>query len=662
MYTNKLINNYSIIINSLILINNHYNGKYKTQLNKNFNTIMRMIILIEEIQIILFQKKNISEFFEKIEILNMDDYELIDIDNEYFFYHLNMNDYKKYVELFEYLKKIFRCIQNFCFQIKIINSEIKDKIFKIQKSNNIKKSSKSSSSDYYKKTLETFIIKKSRSISKKDIINEIISYLLNLKKRNNNKLLEINKKFHENNIYIYDDDIDDMKVKLNKENITKLNEIKSIILSIYMKLSSGRKDEDIINEIIYKLVLIHLNEIIIEIKKIISLNYKKISNSKTEENIIIEIIIKIIETTDAVNRIAEIKKILDKNYISSNSINDNVYLIIRLILGIKENKKIIIRDIKNELNINKIFILDKYLKENDYKILILNIEEIKNKLREYETDKIKKINKIISKIKIDDTSDLMILNKYYNLINSWDNIFIYDIDKIFYMINETNEIKRDIEKTNLLDQNIKDLILNNIVYYSYDIEDKITLEISKFIIPIEKSKNDINKFNINHIKDIIKIIELYHKLVSNNLTDKKIMEIITEILRYNNHNEYEYLLKEFTIINLYYKFDYNFIIFDSDDTFKIYLEKLYIYKNYIYIIRNLYIFLLSIKDNFNLLFSTIEKIKTKLELYKKVDSSLKENLLNKLNMVNEDKNNGIIFNNLRQIEEYINKLIYKNSK
>ena len=92
VYTNKLLNNYSIIINTLILINDHYNGKYKTQLNKNFNTIMRMIILIEEIQIILFQKKNISEFFEKIEILNMDDYELIDIDNEYFFYHLNMNE------------------------------------------------------------------------------------------------------------------------------------------------------------------------------------------------------------------------------------------------------------------------------------------------------------------------------------------------------------------------------------------------------------------------------------------------------------------------------------------------------------------------------------------------------------------------------------------
>ena len=329
-YIINLLNNYSLIINTLKEINDHYYGKYKTQLNKNFNTMMRMIILIEEIQIILFQKKNINDFFEKIEILNMDDYQLIYIDNEYFFYHINMNDYKKYVELFEYFKKIFISIQNFYFQVKIINNEIKENIFKIQKRDNIKKSSKSSSSDYYRKTLETFIIKKSKSISKKNIINEIISYLLNLKNRNNTKLLKIKQIFNEKNIYIYDDDIDVMKVKLNNEDITKLNEIKSIILSIYMKLSSGRKDEDIINEIIFKLILFHLNEIIIEIKNIISSNYKKKSNSKTEENIIIEIIIKVIEIADAVNRITEIKKILDNNYISINSKNDNIYLIIKL--------------------------------------------------------------------------------------------------------------------------------------------------------------------------------------------------------------------------------------------------------------------------------------------------------------------------------------------
>jgi hypothetical protein len=153
------------------------------------------------------------------------------------------------------------------------------------------------------------------------------------------------------------------------------------------------------------------------------------------------------------------------------------------------------------------------------------------------------------------------------------------------------------------------------------------------------------------------IIELYNKLVNSNLVDNKIKEIINVILKINNHNLYEYLYNNFIIINLHYKFDYNFIYIDNYDKFKEYLEKFYLYKNYINVIIKLYEYLLFIKDNFNLIYSIIEKIKKKIELYKKIDNTLMEILFEKLNIVNTKKNNGIIFRNYKDINIYLEKLI-----
>ena len=660
-YIERLLLNYSIIIERLILYNENYDGKLKKVIHKNLNTIKYLIILFQEISLLIYYKK-IDDFFKLIDGINLNNYNLIDItDESIFFYHININDYNVYVELFEYLKKFLSNIQIFFREIITIKNEINTKISDLQRRQIIIKSS--SSLDYYRKTLETLNIKKSSgSVTKKIIINDIIRYIYNLKKRNNKKFKELKNVLNENDIYIFDEDDEIIKRKLEKENKETLNKINEFVLSKYMKLSSEKKEGEIINEIIFRLINFYLNDLLEEIRSVITSNFNIKQHSKNDEEIILEIINIVIFGTNIIKIKADISNLINKYYKKKeNSENDKdvINKIINLILEIRENKKEIIRNIKSELNINQIFILDKYFKENDYKILIKFIDEIRNMLREQDNKTLKKINKILSNFKIDIVidKDLVNLNKYYTFINTFDNINIFEIDKILYMINESNEIKKGIDQSNLLNPDIKQLFLDKIIYYSYDLLDNINVEVSKFFIPINKNKDEIMKLEKKNINDIMKIIELYNKLVNSNLTDNKIKEIIIQILKINNHNLYEYLNNKFLIINSHYKFDYNFIYFDNYDNFKKYLERFYLYKNYINEIIKLYEYLLSVKDNFNLIYSIIEKIKKKIELYKKIDNTLMEILFEKLNIVNTKKNNGIIFGNYKDINTYLEKLI-----
>ena len=667
-----LLTRYSIIIEILILYNENYNGKLKNTINRNLNTIKYFIILIKEIEIIINYKKDINEFIEFINTLKIDDYTLKDIDNDIFLYHIRMDYYKILVELFEYLKNILKTIQIFFDEIKNIKDEINNKIKELQ-IREIKINS-SSSLDINRKILDLYIINKnSKSITKKYIINDIIKNIISLKYKN--KITELKKIFNNNNIYIFDEyieDNDDDKIDhiikiLNKENKKKLEEINNLILSQYLKLSSNIKYEDLINEIIFKLINIHLDDLLEDIKNTISLNYeKKMSNTTNEEDIILEIIKNVLLEKDISKKISHVKRILNKNYIKTASLSKRdktITIIINKIKEIKENenKKNIIKNIRDELNIKGIFILDKYLKEDDYNLLIIFINEIRDILRIEDNIKLKKINNIISKFKRENiiNKDLNKIEKYYKFINSWDKLYMYENNNIFYMINETNEIKKEIQECKLLNDDIKDKFLSKITYFSFDLLDNIEIEVGHFMIKIDKIHTYITSF---YCDDIMNIMKLYHNIVSNNFKDNKIIENINKILKINNHNSYEYLLEEFKIINKYYHFDYDLISFDNYNNYQKYLEKLYIYKNYIYIIRNLYKFLLSINDNFNLLYTTIEKIRNMIILYKKIDSSLKEILFNKLNDVNREMNNGIIFNDYIDIDRNLNKLIDRYSK
>jgi len=78
------------------------------------------------------------------------------------------------------------------------------------------------------------------------------------------------------------------------------------------------------------------------------------------------------------------------------------------------------------------------------------------------------------------------------------------------------------------------------------------------------------------------------------------------------------------------------------------LNVIYLYKNYIYQIKNLYDFYLSIKDNFNLSYTTVKNIE-KINI-NKLNQALLEELLKELNKVNKNHKLEIIF---RTYEDFI---------
>ena len=597
-----ILSNYSIIIERLILYNELYNGKLKEIINRNLNTIKYLIIILESIQLSIIYK-NIDEFFDIFESLKIDDYNLKEFDKELYLYHINMNDYKIYVELFEFFKNIIKNIKKFCDDIKEIKTNIINKIKEIKTNiNNNVSSSSSGSLNIYKSIL-----------------------------------------------------ISQLTRKKNYQVI----------------LSSSKNNEEIIKEIIINLIRYHINDLFEDLKKFI-LNYYNIKEDRINEDyIIIKIIYYVLLNNN--HSITDIKEIINNNYIKKNNSIEDKYIIDILINSINKilriNSKIdILIDIKNQLNINQIFILDEYIKDDDYKILILNITIIENKLRVLDNTILKKIYKIISKFnkyKVIN-NDLNKLDKFYKFINSINYIYINDIDKIYYFINETNNIKKEFETSDLFTKEIKDLFIEKFslqfsLQFTLQSYDNIAIETKKYSKLLEKNKNYIIKVNFNYIKDIMKIIELYHKIVSNNLTDKNINDIVIEILKINNHDYYDYLYNEFVKNNLYYKIDYNIIFFDNNYNFKKYLEKFYIYKNYINVIIKLYEYLLSLDDNFNEIYITIKKIRNILLLYKKIkeEELFNTKLLDKLNYINDNNKNDYKYENIKDIDDGLTKIINK---
>jgi ADP-ribose pyrophosphatase YjhB (NUDIX family) len=79
-YIERLLFNYSIIIERLILYNENYEGKLKKVIHKNLNTIKYLIILFQEISILIYYKK-IDDFLKLIDGINLNNYILTDITN-----------------------------------------------------------------------------------------------------------------------------------------------------------------------------------------------------------------------------------------------------------------------------------------------------------------------------------------------------------------------------------------------------------------------------------------------------------------------------------------------------------------------------------------------------------------------------------------------------
>ena len=475
-------------------------------------------------------------------------------------------------------------------------------------------------------------------ITKYDLINEIIIiFLLNLVKIDRNKILKIREEIvildeylNEETTYdIFFKSQDKIKELLDKQTIDKIVKIKEILIYnfSYKNLSSGIKNEELINEIINSLFEIQINKIFNNIKDIISSNYIKKSNSKIEDDIILEIIKKVFITqpNDRIRTIENIIIVYYNKIENSNSNEEVIYRIIEEVVKKRNNKTII--NIRKKLNIKAFFKLEKYLHENDYLKLLTSVDEIRDILRQEENKKLIQINKIIlSQKKIYNDEDYNKLDYIYNFLNSLKLIYIYNINKIYYVVDEQNLINYYINKSKLIN---KKLILNKIIYISNtNSGDDIEYNNDNFKIKIDLYNKEINKLkNIDDLKNLVKIYEIYNKIVSNNLTDIKIKENVKKILMMVKSHYDDIIKQRFKEINENYKFDYEITN----------IENFYLYKNYINVIIKLYEYLLSIKDNFNLIYSTIDKIKNKIGLYKKIDKTLMKLLFEKLNKINEDK-------------------------
>jgi hypothetical protein len=704
----ELIKNYSVIIEIFLRnYNIYYKGKYKNDIEYNIKQMNDMNNFLTNINYLLQINKKIDNvIFDNFIIIfnkfDVDKYNLNDI-NSHFYYHIDMKIYKICIEYYYYFKDLLVCIKEFCNKIQVVRNEIIEKevlslsssslsnnyltrVFNISAINNFYKSY--NKEDIIKEIIYAFIknnniikenneylltynidlpeitidniedllnsqtedilkIIKLNIITKYELINEIIILLLlNLVKIDHTKIIQIKSKLiildkYLNEKTTYDSFLnskDEIRNLLGTINIKTIINYKRIIIDNF-NFKSDIKKEKIIDDIINSLFDIRLNEIFNNIKNKISFNYKKKLNSIQENDIIIQIINKVYENIEDNNKqIEEIKTIILSYYDKLNDEKDEELISILILEIVKTYNNKIIVDIKIKLNQKGIYILEKYLNENNYYILLKSIDEIKDKLRFQENKILNNIKKIISLYKHDNNNE--VINKF---LYSFDIINMYDKNKIYYIINEDNDIISEIKKSNIKN---KKLILDKIRYISYtsngdDIEydiTKINKELTKYLKEIDNLKD------IDDIKDLVKIYEIYDIIISKNLTDTKIKEHIKEIKTYNKFNIYkDIIIKRFKEINEYYKFDYDITKLDD----------LYIYKNYIYVIINLYIYLLLIKDNFNLLYTIIEKIKKRIELYKKINDN-PTILFEKLNQVNNDKNTGVKFNNFNEIEKYLN--------
>jgi hypothetical protein len=414
----------------------------------------------------------------------------------------------------------------------------------------------------------------------------------------------------------------------------------------------------------------YLINIILTIKKFF-VNLRTIINelNKTLENIVKPVLVL---SSSSPNM--DIKITLDKLNLKLKSDNINKEEIINEIINklhnIKKNNKNILSDIKNILNIKNIFILDKIFEEKECHEFNCYLIKYRELLLEENDKTLKQIRKIIDlKLNEEKNENNILIDKYKKInkfLNSFDYIYINDIDKIYFLINKTNNIKKEISDSNLLN---KELILNKIKYFSFSASsiprDNIEINLNKFksnFINFE----DYSKIDFN-VGKLMEIYELYNEIISKKIDDNSIKKNVKKILNFfvNLHNYnflnfedesfiFKFIFKRFNAINLHYNIDYDLIEINNNfETFKLYLEKLYLYKNYIIKIRDLFKFLLTIKDNFNLVYKTIDIIKNMIKLLKTKDNESITYLIRKINEIS-----SIEFQNEKDIIKYLDNYLF----
>lgn len=178
------------------------------------------------------------------------------------------------------------------------------------------------------------------------------------------------------------------------------------------------------------------------------------------------------------------------------------------------------------------------------------------------------------------------------------------------------------------------------------------LNVRLFELKNNLSKIDYYNYRNEEITILLSILGLYENIVSVKLTDYNINKNIDLIKKKLNQKYYDNFKDRINKINFHYKFNYDTNNINNLNDLLEYLDIFYLYKNYIYQIKNLYDFFLSIKDNFNLSYMTIKNIK-KINI-NKLNENLLEELLILLNKVNRKHKIDIIFITYEEFIRFIN--------
>jgi len=464
---------------------------------------------------------------------------------------------------------------------------------------------------YYKKIL--YILKEYNNVYKgneKYLIDNNLVKMIKL----NNYLLSIYKLLYLNNninefYNLYED--------FNEENY-KLDDINTFVYHFNIELYN-----ECINLFNYLL------KIVIIIKKLID-NIKKLNEEiddkiKKHEKRHLSSSSSLNEFNEMIIRSLNINIKKD----SSSSIKDDKIEKILLILSKMSESEL--KKIKNDLITKKIYLEDNY--ENYLKIQTLRTLKI-----------ILKVLEMNNKDNI-----LENLNRFRNFINDFSNIYIYDYNniEIFYEVNFHITIKEDFINSDLENKN---LIIDNIRFYSSMSNDKLNVRL--FELKNNLSKIDYYNYRNEEITILLSILGLYENIVSVKLTDYNINKNIDLIKKKLNQKYYDNFKDRINKINFHYKFNYDTNNINNLNDLLEYLDNFYLYKNYIYQIKNLYDFFLSIKDNFNLSYMTIKNIK-KINI-NILNEDLLEELLILLNKVNIKHKIDIIFIKYEEFIRFIN--------
>lgn len=462
--------------------------------------------------------------------------------------------------------------------------------------------------DNYKKIL--FILKEYNNVYKgkeKHIIDNNLIKMISLNKylypiykliylnKNLNEFYNLYEDFNVENYKL--DDINTFVYHLNMELYYKFIDIYNYLLKIVIIIKSFIDNIKKVNE-----------EIDDKIKK-----HQKMSSSLSSSNdyrkmILLSLNIK--EDSSNIKREDLIEKIL--------------FLLSRV-------NEIDLRRIKNDLMRKKIYI------EGDYEKFI--------KIQSLRT--LKRILKVLEANKKDDVLEK--LNRFRNFINDFSNINICEFNKniqIYYEINYHNTIKEEFIYSDLENKNF----ISYIRFYSNISNDNLNLRL--FELKNELLKINYYNYRNEEINHLLTILGLYEKIVSVKLTDYNIIKSTDLIKILLNDNYYDNFKDRISKINSHYNFDYDTNNINNLNDLLNFLNIFYLYKNYIYQIKNLYDFYLSIKDNFNLSYTTVKNIK-KINV-NKLNQELLEELLKELNKVNKKHKIDIIFRTYEDFIQFIN--------